>query len=334
VTHHVSSLKQWIRARQIGVRSLVQWFDFDPRVSLRVARRLWIPRADVGLLTHWTTAEAAPALRARAQVLAQVAYDYEFWRTTDPGTRPRMERALRLPDVSVATSRPVAAMLRAAGRTPDATIPCGIDKRAFHVEIDPANRPITVGVLARRQEFKRTSDAIHALEAIHRDRDFRVLATGSRDVALPSWFERCETPDDAALRQFYNRVAIFVLPSEHEGWGLPAAEAMACGAAVVATRSGGVEDFAVHGENALLVPTRDPDALAGAVARLIEDDELRLRIARDGTQTATAMSWTSAVDDLEALLVASLDARTRTAMAAAAGLGGTRSSSDDLQASP
>ena len=61
------------------------------------------------------------------------------------------------------------------------------------------------------------------------------------------------------------RLAIYVLPSAYEGWGLTAVEAMACGAAVITTRNGGVEDFARDGDNALLVPPREPDSASGGV---------------------------------------------------------------------
>jgi glycosyltransferase involved in cell wall biosynthesis len=46
--------------------------------------------------------------------------------------------------------------------------------------------------------------------------------------------------------------------SRYEGWGLPSLEAMACGAAVVSTRSDGIEDFVVDGRNGLLSPVGDP----------------------------------------------------------------------------
>jgi glycosyltransferase involved in cell wall biosynthesis len=45
---------------------------------------------------------------------------------------------------------------------------------------------------------------------------------------------------------------VFMLTSRYEGWGLPATEAMACGAAVVSTRNGGTEDFLVDGAQLLL----------------------------------------------------------------------------------
>ena len=306
VVHRIQSLGPRLRARGRGVRSLVWWFEFDPKVSLLVTSRFSIPRTDVAILTDWTTAEALAALRSRAMVFAQVVYDYEFWMTANPGTRARMASAFRMPDLSIATSSSVASMLRDAGCTPAAMIPCAIDHGAFHLETELAARPPVVGLIARPESFKRTDDAIRALDILRATHEFRVLAIGRQRRPLPDWIEGWDAPNDEAMRAFYNRVAVFVLPSDYEGWGLPAAEAMACGAAVVTTRSGGVEDFAVHGENALLVPPRDPEALADAIASLLDDHDLRRRIAHRGAQTARQMSWDRSVDELEAILLSAV----------------------------
>ena len=57
-------------------------------------------------------------------------------------------------------------------------------------------------------------------------------------------------------------------------------EAMQCGLPVVATRSGGIPDVVRDGATGLLVPERDPAALARGVARLLDDPELAARLAR------------------------------------------------------
>jgi glycosyltransferase involved in cell wall biosynthesis len=72
---------------------------------------------------------------------------------------------------------------------------------------------------------------------------------------------------------------VFVFPSE---WDEPFAavplEAMSCGMAVVATTAGGTPEAIDDGETGLLVPPRDPDALAAALRRIADDDSLRLRL--------------------------------------------------------
>lgn len=72
---------------------------------------------------------------------------------------------------------------------------------------------------------------------------------------------------------------IVVLPSTHEGFPVAAAEAAATGTAVVASDVGGLPDL-FDGDAGILVPPRDPGALAAALRRVIEDEALRLSLGR------------------------------------------------------
>lgn len=71
-----------------------------------------------------------------------------------------------------------------------------------------------------------------------------------------------------------------VFPSHYEGFGIAAAEAMAVGLPVIVTAVGGLLEVARADETALVVPARDPGALADAMARLANDPTLRQRLGR------------------------------------------------------
>ncbi len=73
-----------------------------------------------------------------------------------------------------------------------------------------------------------------------------------------------------------------VLSSTHEGFPLAPGEAMALEKPVIATRVGGLDELLEDGVSGLLVPPRDPDALAEAIARLMGDPSLRERLGRAG----------------------------------------------------
>ena len=75
---------------------------------------------------------------------------------------------------------------------------------------------------------------------------------------------------------------LFVMSSTTEGLGTSLLDAMACGTPVVATAVGGIPEVVVDGETGLLVPPRDPDALAHAILRLLEDRALRERMGAAG----------------------------------------------------
>lgn len=84
------------------------------------------------------------------------------------------------------------------------------------------------------------------------------------------------------------QVDIVVEPSIYQGLGLPGLEAMACGAALASTQCRGVDEYAIHEENALVVPREE---LAQAVAALILDPALRYKFSRTGPEAARAFDW-------------------------------------------
>ena len=104
------------------------------------------------------------------------------------------------------------------------------------------------------------------------------------------------------MRALYNGAAVFVGPSHSEGWGLPPAEAMACGCACVVTDIGGHREFAVDGRNALYFPPRDVETASNAICRLVGDRDLRLDLARNALADISRFTWERATDGfLEAL---------------------------------
>lgn len=84
------------------------------------------------------------------------------------------------------------------------------------------------------------------------------------------------------LPPYYAACAVFVLPSIHEGMGLVLAEALLCGAPVIAANSGGVTDIVKDGETGWLVPERDARALADAIEKVLNDRALAARLASNG----------------------------------------------------
>lgn len=95
-------------------------------------------------------------------------------------------------------------------------------------------------------------------------------------------------PDDE-LPSWYGAAEAFVMPSVDEGFGLPALEAMACGAPVVASRGGALPE--VVGDAGLLFEPRDTAGLTAALQSVLSDASLRRSLSARGRARAAAFTW-------------------------------------------
>jgi glycosyltransferase involved in cell wall biosynthesis len=98
----------------------------------------------------------------------------------------------------------------------------------------------------------------------------------------------------------FSQADIFVSGERRAGWANTAAEAMACRLPVVCTPSGS-RDFAVHNETALVVPFAHPFLLHRQIKRLLEDPELRERLAKAGHRKIGEFTWDALAERLEAI---------------------------------
>jgi glycosyltransferase involved in cell wall biosynthesis len=88
---------------------------------------------------------------------------------------------------------------------------------------------------------------------------------------------------------WYAAATVFAFPSLYEGFGMPPLEAMACGTPVVTSTTSSLPE--VVGDAGLTVDPRDPDALAAAMLRLLNDAELRAELRERGLRQARRFSW-------------------------------------------
>ncbi|MDQ1566027.1 MAG: hypothetical protein QOF96_907 [Actinomycetota bacterium] len=94
---------------------------------------------------------------------------------------------------------------------------------------------------------------------------------------------------DEALPALFRQAAAVAYPSHEEGFGLPALEALACGAPLVTSAESPMAEIA--GPGALLVPAGNAGALAWALNRILTDPELAGRLRREGPRSAAPYTW-------------------------------------------
>jgi glycosyltransferase involved in cell wall biosynthesis len=93
----------------------------------------------------------------------------------------------------------------------------------------------------------------------------------------------------ADLPGVYADADLLLMPSLHEGFGLPLLEAMACGTPVIASNQGSLPE--VVGDVGLLVEATDVEGIAAAAERLLTDAEVRADLRKRGLERARAFTW-------------------------------------------
>ncbi len=114
--------------------------------------------------------------------------------------------------------------------------------------------------------------------------DVRVFAAEGRHVE-PAWMLRLGRVEDAELKALYGAATLLVAASPHEGFGLPALEAMASGCAVAAARGGALPE--VCGDAAIYFDAYDADDLARCLDHLLSNPTLLAGMRQQGLQRAS-----------------------------------------------
>ena len=118
---------------------------------------------------------------------------------------------------------------------------------------------------------------------------------------------------DAEKAQLYKTADVYVSPATGgESFGIVLLESMAAGTPIVCSDIHGYKGVVRRGREGLLVPPRNPKAIAASVAKLLRDDELRGRMSAEGVARADEFSWervTAKVDDYYGFVIRRLAAQ-------------------------
>jgi hypothetical protein len=188
-------------------------------------------------------------------------------------------------------------------------VPMGMDHALFADRTAPADRAYDVALWCNPHPTKGWNVGWSAVLDVKEQRpDLRVLVFSARaphqQFDLPPGVDLRVGLDQRQLAdEVYNQSRIFLQPSFREGFGFTALEAVACGAALVTTDNGGSRDYAIDGETAAVVPIGDRAGLAAGMLRLLDDEEERLRLARNGEQLARTYDWDNGAAVLEGHLL-------------------------------
>jgi len=176
-------------------------------------------------------------------------------------------------------------------------VPVGVDHTVFRPQDDVVPVPGRIMVTSSSDvPMKGLVPLLEAVAKLRTERDVELVVIGNprADGRVAKAIERLGLAPivrcvsgitDEELARNYAQAEVAVVPSLYEGFSLPAIEAMACGVALVATTGGALpEVVGTDGVTGLLVAPDDPGELAEAIARLLDDAELRHRLGAAGRQ--------------------------------------------------
>jgi glycosyltransferase involved in cell wall biosynthesis len=281
------------------------WFNLDESVNLHWVKSLnekHVPKADVYIAT---AAQTAVYLNDYKRVNVDNKYyfvqGYESWTIGEDS----FLETLRMPLKKITISTHLYEIIEKQDKHVD-LVYNGFDFSYFkqRINFDKKNR-FSVSMLFHLSPLKGCEDGIAALKIVkakYQELNATFFGTCERPLNLPTWIDYYQNPDKVLHNKIYNESAIFIGPSHSEGFCLTPPEAMQCGCAVVCTDIGGYADVCIHEVTALISPVKNIEALADNIIRLIENDLLRLRIAKEGFENIQQFTWNRAYEKFKKII--------------------------------
>jgi phosphatidylinositol alpha-mannosyltransferase len=288
----------------------------DPRPwSRRPVRHLLATFGPDVVHTHQPTAPSTglwATLEARAPVVGTFHSGATRARLYDVAA-PLLRRAADRLTIRIAVSERAAAFERARIGGTFRIVPNGVDVSRFvgakAADLGPGRKLLFVGRLDERKGFPIAVRAFGALATAREDLHLVVVGDGPdravldalpvhlrARVAMLGHVPNEELPEIAVACDAFLGPAV-----GGESFGVVLIEAMAAGLPVIASAIPGYDEVVTHDVDGVLVPPRDPDALATATARVLDDAALAARLRDGGRARARSFDWPRVVDMLEDL---------------------------------
>ncbi|MCX7934857.1 MAG: glycosyltransferase, partial [Planctomycetota bacterium] len=182
-------------------------------------------------------------------------------------------------------------------------------RAAIRSELGLAGDAVLIGTVGRLSPIKNQALFLRAAALVAKEvPQARFVIVG--DGRLRSELERLAAELGLASRtfftgsrqdveRFYAAFDLFALTSSSEGFGLAAVEAQAAGAPVVCTAAGATAEVIADGISGLLVASHQPEAVAAAMLRVVQDRALAERLRAGGLEAARAFDRALAIRQLE-----------------------------------
>lgn len=294
----IRKIPGWIRT-YINKKNKSEWFVFETKVNRIYVPSLYekyIPDAEYTIATAYETSLFLNKYSLSKGKKIYFIQDLEIW----AGQQEKILDSWKFDMCKIVISQYLMSVGKGEGIQNLHYIPNAINREKYRIIRDIDSRKNCIVMMYSEAERKGSLYGIEAIKRIKEKKtDVEAILFGKfpRPVNLPAWIQYFENPEqDFLVKEIYNRAKIFICSSIYEGWGLPAMEAMACGAAVVTTDCGGVRDFAIPDITAKVCRIQDVEALEQAVIQILEDKVLLHNLVEKAQQELLRFDWNRNVD--------------------------------------
>ena len=264
-----------------------------------------IPDADYIIATALITVHSVKKLNHEKGRKVYFIQGFENWGKSDS----YVYKSYGLGMINIAVSKWLYDLVELHSKSKTYYLPNAIDEDFYSFCDIEIRNPKKIVFMYVPIKSKGTYDLIDALKIVHKKQpDILIEAFGiyPRCNDLPSFVSYTYNPNRKLLNEIYNRNAIFVCASWLEGFGLTAGESMKSGCCLVTTNNKGVLDFAVDGETAFLSEPKNPDLLAQKIEYVLENNEIRIKVAKRGMESISKFNWKRNVEKIDEIFKGNL----------------------------
>lgn len=305
-------IPKWLKKsiQKFIVRIRPRWFKLDKKIIKKAIFSISddeIDDNDVLITTNVVTVNDVAKLNDSKGIKINLIQGLENWTVTDRELFDTYRAGL----LNITVSKWLADIVERETNKKCECIANGINTH-FYKEIVPVEERNSHSIIFHYRDFhlKGCTYALKTLEILskkYNDLQITVISNQPKLSNIPSNYRYIYNASFKDIVRENNNSAIFMCSTIEEGFGLPGLEAMACGCALVTTDYLGGKEYAEHGRNALISAAKDYKTMAENISTLMDNNEKRIKIAKQGIIDAKNHSIENSAKKLESIILKELE---------------------------
>lgn len=292
--------------RRIQFIGYPRWYKLNKNISQSAVKNFdekYIRDANISVATSAYTSKPVYKLSESKGKKFYLIQGYENWgTTTDEFLRESYNYGMN----NIVISKWLKNIVDKYSKNPSMLISNGIDLDIFKINNEIEKRkPFSISMLYSDGEIKGSKYGIEVLKKLkekYKNLEVKMYGSCKPPKNLPKWISYTRNASEEQVVNILNNSAIYICTSIEEGFGLPGLEAMACGCALVTTNCKGILEYA-NEENAMISKSKDVQGMYENADKLLSDNELRIKMAKNGNKSIKNRSLKTSEEKFEDYLI-------------------------------